>query len=77
LTDFLINQRYSCQVILTNISSTELTFQALTQIPAGSIPINISTYQKSHLLTVAPFTTTKVMIYFIFPRIGTYEHFPT
>ena len=77
LTDFLINQPYSCQVILTNISSTELTFQALTQIPAGSIPINTSTYQKSHLLTVAPFTTTKVMIHFIFPRIGTYEHFPT
>lgn len=77
MQEFLINEVYACQVIVTNISNKHINFQALTQVPEGSLPLFNSHYQKSHNLSLSPFSTTQFMFYFYFPKTGVYKHFPT
>ena len=56
--EFLINEVYACQVIVTNISSKSIDFQALTQIPEGALPLFNSHYQKSRNYSLSAFSTT-------------------
>jgi len=44
VAEFLINEVYACQVIVTNISNKHISFQALTQVPEGSLPLYNSHY---------------------------------
>jgi hypothetical protein len=77
VSEFLINEVYACQVIMTNISNKHMNFQALTQVPQGSLPLYNSHYQKSHNHSLGPFSTMQFMFYFYFPKIGNFPHFPT
>lgn len=76
IEEFLVNHIYTAQVIITNISSRQLEFDVLTQIPQGSLPIGPSPYQKSHSLTLGSYSTTKIEYYFYFPMPGKFIHFP-
>jgi hypothetical protein len=64
-------------VIVTNISNKNISFQALAQIPEGSLPLYNSHYQKSHNFSLGAFSTMQFMYYFYFPKTGVYRHFPT
>lgn len=75
--EFLINERYTCQVVVANISSKSISFSALTQVPQGSLPLQKSHYQKSRNHSLGPFQTTTLEFYFYFPETGKYKHFPT
>lgn len=37
--EFLINQAYTCEVIMTNVSPVQRQFSVLYQIPQGSLPL--------------------------------------
>ena len=76
IEEFLVNHIYMTQVIITNISSRQLEFDVLVQIPQGSLPIGPSPYQKSHSLTLGSYSTTKIEYFFYFPWEGKYIHFP-
>jgi hypothetical protein len=77
VSEFLINEVYACQVIVTNISNKHMSFQALTQVPQGSLPLYTSHYQKSNNHSLGAFSTMQFMFYFYFPKTGVYPHFPT
>ena len=76
IEEFLVNHIYTGQVIITNISSHQLEFDVLVQIPQGSLPIGPSPYQKSHSLNLGSYSTTKIEYYFYFPEQGKFMHFP-
>ena len=75
--EYLVNQAYLCQVIVTNIANSRVDFQAFTQVPEGALPLSISHYQKSHIYSLESFSTLQFNIYFYFPKSGIYRHFPT
>lgn len=77
VTEFLINEVYACQVIITNISNKTLSFQILTQIPSGSVPVHSTHYQKSHTHSTGAFSTMQFVFYFYFPSVGRFQHFPS
>ena len=52
IDEYLVNHIYTGQVIITNISSKKLEFDVLVQIPQGSLPIGVASYQKSHSLAL-------------------------
>eukprot|EP00347_Sterkiella_histriomuscorum_P021579 403333486 len=75
--EFLINEVYACQVVVTNISSKPIKFQSLVQIPEGSLPLNNSHFQKSSNHDLNGYQTMQFVFYFYFPAIGQFKHFPT
>ena len=52
IEEYLVNHIYTGEVIITNISSKKLEFDVLVQIPQGSLPIGVASYQKSHSLSL-------------------------
>ncbi len=76
IEEFLVNHIYTCQVIITNISSRKLEFDVLTQIPQGSLPVGPAPYQKSHSLSLDSYSTNKIEYQFYFPAPGKFQHFP-
>ena len=74
--EFLINEVYACQVIVTNISQKQVKFQTLVQIPQGSLPLNNSHFQKSYNHELSAFSTLQFVFYFYFPSVGRFDHFP-
>ena len=76
IEEFLVSHIYTCQVIITNISSHKLEFEVLIQIPQGSLPIGLSPYQKSHSISLNSYSTNKIEYQFYFPGPGKFMHFP-
>ncbi len=74
--EFLVNCVYTCEVIVTNISSHNLELDVLVQIPQGALPLGKSPYQRSHSVQLNSYTTTKFVYQFYFPRPGKFLHFP-
>lgn len=77
IVEFLPQRVYGCEVIITNVSSFTQELQCLWQIPAGSVPLQNSNYQKSNSVSLKPYTTQTYQFYFYFPRVGFYTQFPT
>lgn len=75
IEEFITNEIYSCEVVITNITSKKLEFQYLVQIPEGSLPVKNSPFMKSYSTTLNSYTTMNAEYYFYFPSIGTYKHF--
>ena len=77
IEEFLVNEIYGCQVILTNISSKKQEFEVLMEIPEGSLPLGKTPYQKSHSISLNSYSTTTKEFFFYFPNPGKFVHFPS
>jgi hypothetical protein len=47
LSQYLTHQVYTCEVVITNVSTTPQSFQILSQIPSGAVPLTSTNYQKT------------------------------
>ena len=74
--EFLTGIPYSCEVVITNPTSTLQKVQVLTQIPAQAIPVLSSQSTKSVPLRLEPYSTQKLEYHFYFPTSGTHAQFP-
>ena len=69
IKEFLVDEVYGCEVIITNVSNSAKNFSILWQIPEGSLPLGLTSYQKSVPYTLASFTTMKFDFKFYFPNV--------
>ena len=76
VNELIVGEIYCHETIVTNISSSKLTFELLIQIPQGAIPVKNSEYTKSISLTLENFKTTGYLTYFYFPAEGDFTQFP-
>ena len=77
LTEFLTHKVYTWEVVITNVSIEHQNFQVLWQIPEGSIPVLNTTYQKTEVKQLGPYTTMTFKFDFYFPKTGKFVQFPT
>jgi hypothetical protein len=73
---YIKNEIYVLEVIVTNISSKNIDFELLVQIPEKSIPVNNSDYTKTINMSLNSFQTKTDLSYIYFPQIGKFSHYP-
>ena len=76
ITEFIVNQVYGCETIITNVSTKAQEFQILWQIPEGSLPLQNTNYQKSENKKLNSYSTTTFRYFFYFPEAGQFVQFP-
>jgi hypothetical protein len=76
ISEFIINKIYIHETIVTNISSQNITFELLVQIPEGSMPVMNSEYTKTINQSLSRFNTVNYKTYFYFPEIGIFKQYP-
>jgi hypothetical protein len=74
--EFIINNVYGCQVVITNPTSTRQKLDILLEIPEGAIPVSRSKYTSSVHYELEAYGTTTIEYYFYFPLTGQFQHFP-
>ena len=77
LKEFITHQVYTCEVVVTNVSTDHQTFQVLWQIPEGSLPVSNTNYQKTETKELGAYTTLTFRFHFYFPKTGQFVQFPT
>jgi hypothetical protein len=77
LKEFLTHKIYTCEVVVTNVSTDFQSFQTLWQIPEGSLPVSNTNYQKTESKELNPYTTLTFQFHFYFPNTGKFTQFPT
>ncbi|HVO31522.1 MAG TPA: hypothetical protein VMV18_12335, partial [bacterium] len=74
--EFLINVVYTCQVVLTNPTSSNQKLDLLLQIPAGAIPVRNGFVTNGRHIELSSYATESLEYAFYFPAPGTFAHFP-
>lgn len=74
--EFLVNVVYSCQVVLTNPTSTRQKLDLLLQIPTGAVPVRNGFATRGRHVELASYNTESLEYAFYFPAPGTFPHFP-
>ncbi|MCE9583425.1 MAG: hypothetical protein K8T20_13145 [Planctomycetes bacterium] len=74
--EFLVNVVYTCQVVLTNPTSTNQKLDLLMQIPTGAIPVRNGFVTKGRHVELSSYNTESIEYAFYFPAVGTFPHFP-
>ena len=74
VTDYVIHEKYVCNILITNISSKDAEISALIQIPEGAIPLKSTAYLKSVTKKLKVYETSKISYIFYFPKPGKYYH---
>ncbi|MDF1662502.1 MAG: hypothetical protein P1V97_12065 [Planctomycetota bacterium] len=67
---------YTCQVVLTNPSSSNHKLDLLMQIPEGSLPVKSGFYTKGQHIVLSSYATQSIEYSFYFPLAGDYPHYP-
>jgi hypothetical protein len=75
--EFLVQEVYGAQIVVTNPTSTAQQLDVLMQIPAGAIPLASSRTTGSVRLQLEAFHTQTLEYYFYFPFTGDFPHYPT
>ncbi|CAE8743667.1 unnamed protein product [Polarella glacialis] len=68
--EFLVNEPYCLQVVVTNVSPKTLTCQILVQVPQGALPLGPATYTRAYPQQLSAFACCRVAVHFYFPRHG-------
>ena len=76
IEEYIRNRPYMCEVVVTNISSTQQELEVFCQIPQGALPLGKTILQKAHFLHVNSYSSGKFNYMFYFPKVGKYIHFP-
>lgn len=74
--EFLIQNVYGCQVVVTNPTSTRQKLNVLLQVPFGAIPVLNSQATKTVHLNLEPYHTQTIDYHFYFPAAGQFAQFP-
>ena len=74
--EFLYQNVYGCQIVITNPTSSSQTLDILMQIPTGAIPVGNSKTTQSVRKHLEPYHTQTLEYYFYFPAAGDFPHFP-
>ncbi len=74
--EFLVHIVYTCQVVLTNPTSTPHKLDLLLQIPVGALPAKNGFFTRGVHVELAPFAAQALEYAFYFPVAGTYDHYP-
>ncbi len=74
--EFLVNVVYSCQVVLTNPTSTEQKLDLMLQIPQGAVPVKNGFVTKGAHVELSSYATESMEYAFYFPAPGTFPHYP-
>ncbi|MEK7470009.1 MAG: hypothetical protein AAB074_21790 [Planctomycetota bacterium] len=85
--EFLVNVVYTCQVVLTNPTSTSQKLDLLLQIPTGAIPVRNGFVTKGRHVELSSYNTESIEYSFYFPapserseskgpHPGSFPHFP-
>ncbi len=74
--EFIKGLVYGMRVTLTNPTASQRRLNVLMQLPLGAIPLRNSNYTEDKTLTLRPYTTQTVELYFTFPVSGEYQQFP-
>jgi hypothetical protein len=77
LKEFLIHQVYTCEVVVTNVSTDQQDFKTLWQIPEGALPVSDTNYQKTESKQLHSYSTLTTRFSFYFPEVGQFKQFPT
>jgi hypothetical protein len=76
ISEYIVNKIYVHETIVTNISSQNITFELLVQIPEGAMPVMNSEYTKTINQSLSRFNTTNYKTYFYFPQPGKFSQYP-
>jgi hypothetical protein len=68
---------YRANVVVTNPTSRAQRVDVLTQLPAGSVPLNGSKLTRSTAVELPPYSTAQTETFFYFPSAGKFEHYGT
>ncbi len=74
--EFLVHTVYTCQVVLTNPTSSSHKLDLLLQIPVGALPAKNGFVTRGVPLELAAYATETLEYAFYFPVPGTYPHYP-
>lgn len=74
--EFLVHTVYTCQVVLTNPTSSTHKLDLLLQIPMGAIPAKNGFQTRGLHVELSSYATESLEYSFYFPAAGTYEHYP-
>jgi len=74
--EMLVHTVYTCQVVLTNPTSSNRKLDLLLQIPRGSMPVASGFETRGKHLRLGPYATETVEYAFYFPAGGVWPHFP-
>ncbi|WP_197355824.1 hypothetical protein [Aureliella helgolandensis] len=66
---------YTARVVVTNPTSQAQRVQVLTQLPAGSLPLNGSRVSQSTPIELGAYSTSQVNYTFYFPKAGDFSHY--
>lgn len=66
---------YRANVVVTNPTSVQRRLQVLTQLPAGSLPLQGAKTTNSTSLELKPYSTAQVEYQFYFPVAGEFDHY--
>ena len=77
LKEFLTHKIYTCEVVVTNVSTDQQNFQVLWQIPEGALPVSNTNYQKTETKSLGSYSTLTFKFHFYFPKTGIFKQFPT
>jgi hypothetical protein len=73
---FVKEKIYRCSYTITNTTANQLQLTVLTQAPEGSISLKPEIPSKTHFVSLKPYTTRSIYIFFYFPFSGDFTHVP-
>ncbi|CAD2221525.1 hypothetical protein, conserved [Angomonas deanei] len=74
--EFTVGKLYGTRVSVTNTSDSSCNVRVVTEVPQGSIPVLEHEFTKDNERRLQPLATTVEMLYFYFPREGTFTCMP-
>eukprot|EP00930_Biecheleria_cincta_P022682 TRINITY_DN16533_c0_g1_i1.p1 TRINITY_DN16533_c0_g1~~TRINITY_DN16533_c0_g1_i1.p1 ORF type:complete len:2187 (+),score=429.21 TRINITY_DN16533_c0_g1_i1:62-6562(+) len=74
--EFLVNEPYCLQVVVTNVSPKNISCQLLVQVPQGSLPLGPASYTRAYPQRLGAFACCRVAVHFYFPRQGDFAGAP-
>ncbi len=74
--EFLVTVPYTCQVVLTNPTSSMQKLELLLQIPQGAIPVHGGFVTRGMPVELDAYATRSIEYSFYFPSPGAFVHFP-
>lgn len=74
--ELLVHVVYTCQVVLTNPTSSVQKLDLLLQVPRGAVSVLSGSKTRGLHVQLAPYGTRSVEYSFYFPAPGDFPHFP-
>lgn len=73
--EFLAGKIYCGRVAISNSSEIAYPLKVTTEIPEGSLPLNVLDYSTVHSVDLKALSVSVLQYYFYFPQTGTFKTF--